>query len=88
MIDTMILIFKKSVILFKYIFSEEYDEMGSLMRSCSGEVSVNKCEGICNSQVQPSVVTPTGFLKVPSYILSIYISYVVCNKVFINNKIR
>lgn len=38
--------------------------MGSLVRSCSGEVVVNKCEGICNSQVQPSVLTATGFLKV------------------------
>ncbi|CAH2084654.1 unnamed protein product [Euphydryas editha] len=46
-----------------HLTKEEYDEMGSLVRSCSGEVSVNKCEGICNSQVQPSVVTATGFLK-------------------------
>ncbi|XP_045449585.1 partner of bursicon [Melitaea cinxia] len=46
-----------------HVTKEEYDEMGSLVRSCSGEVSVNKCEGICNSQVQPSVVTATGFLK-------------------------
>ena len=33
-------------------------------RTCNGEVQVNKCEGLCNSQVQPSVITPTGFLKV------------------------
>ncbi|VVD00510.1 partner of bursicon [Leptidea sinapis] len=46
-----------------HVTKEEYDEMGSLARSCSGEVTVNKCEGICNSQVQPSVVTQTGFLK-------------------------
>lgn len=38
--------------------------MGSLLRTCSGEVNVNKCEGMCNSQVQPSVVSATGFLKV------------------------
>ncbi|CAH0752472.1 unnamed protein product [Diatraea saccharalis] len=37
--------------------------MGRLIRSCSGEVSVNKCEGMCSSQVQPSVSTATGFLK-------------------------
>ncbi|XP_060801436.1 partner of bursicon [Amyelois transitella] len=37
--------------------------MGRLVRSCSGEVNVNKCEGMCTSQVQPSVVTATGFLK-------------------------
>ncbi|XP_026496207.2 partner of bursicon [Vanessa tameamea] len=46
-----------------HVTKEEYDEMGSLVRSCSGEVIVNKCEGICNSQVQPSVVAATGFLK-------------------------
>ncbi|XP_023954332.1 partner of bursicon [Bicyclus anynana] len=46
-----------------HVTKEEYDDMGSLVRACSGEVMVNKCEGICNSQVQPSVVTPTGFLK-------------------------
>lgn len=44
-------------------FSEEYDELGRLQRTCNGEVQVNKCEGLCNSQVQPSVITPTGFLK-------------------------
>lgn len=44
-------------------FSEEYDELGRLQRTCNGEVAVNKCEGACNSQVQPSVITPTGFLK-------------------------
>lgn len=37
--------------------------MGRLQRTCNGEVQVNKCEGLCNSQVQPSVITPTGFLK-------------------------
>ncbi|XP_068617436.1 partner of bursicon [Battus philenor] len=46
-----------------HVTKEEYDEIGSLVRSCSGEVTVNKCEGICNSQIQPSVVTVTGFLK-------------------------
>ncbi|CAK1585515.1 unnamed protein product [Parnassius mnemosyne] len=46
-----------------HVTKEEYDEMGSLVRSCSGEVTVNKCEGICSSQIQPSVVTATGFLK-------------------------
>lgn len=46
------------------MFTEQYDELGLLKRTCSGDVSVTKCEGFCNSQVQPSVVTPTGFLKV------------------------
>lgn len=48
----------------KKIILEEYDELGRLQRTCNGEVAVNKCEGTCNSQVQPSVITPTGFLKV------------------------
>lgn len=47
---------------FSYI-SEEFDELGRLQRTCSGEVTINKCEGLCKSQVQPSVITPTGFLK-------------------------
>lgn len=46
------------------ITKDEYDEIGRLRRVCSGDVSVTKCEGFCNSQVQPSVVTTTGFLKV------------------------
>ncbi|KAB0798595.1 hypothetical protein PPYR_09588 [Photinus pyralis] len=45
------------------IIKEEYDELGRLQRTCHGEIAVNKCEGSCNSQVQPSVITPTGFLK-------------------------
>lgn len=51
-----------SCFLFLYC-AEEYDELGRLQRTCNGEVQVNKCEGLCNSQVQPSVITPTGFLK-------------------------
>lgn len=47
-----------------HLIKEEYDELGRLQRTCNGEVFVNKCEGLCNSQVQPSVITPTGFLKV------------------------
>lgn len=52
------------IILFFIAFIEEYDELGRLQRTCNGEIAVNKCEGMCNSQVQPSVITPTGFLKV------------------------
>ncbi|XP_008468245.1 uncharacterized protein LOC103505668 [Diaphorina citri] len=29
----------------------------------NADIAVNKCEGACNSQVQPSVITPNGFLK-------------------------
>lgn len=43
---------------------EEFDELGRLQRTCNGDIAVNKCEGACNSQVQPSVITPSGFLKV------------------------
>lgn len=46
------------------ITKDEYDELARLRRTCSGDVSVTKCEGFCNSQVQPSVVTTTGFSKV------------------------
>ncbi|XP_065221449.1 uncharacterized protein LOC135846344 [Planococcus citri] len=46
-----------------HITKEEFDELGRLTRTCSGDLSVNKCEGACNSQVQPSVITPNGFLK-------------------------
>ncbi|KAF5287748.1 hypothetical protein FQA39_LY15768 [Lamprigera yunnana] len=45
------------------IMKEEYDELGRLQRTCHGEIAVNKCDGMCNSQVQPSMITPTGFLK-------------------------
>ncbi|KAI8421835.1 hypothetical protein MSG28_009781 [Choristoneura fumiferana] len=44
--------------------TQEYDETGSLVRSCNGEVTVNKCEGMCSSQVHPSIATVTGFSKV------------------------
>jgi len=52
-----------------HITKDEYDEIGRLRRVCSGDISVTKCEGFCNSQVQPSVVTTTGFLKVSRNIL-------------------
>nr|QMS54683.1 bursicon beta [Grapholita molesta] len=45
------------------VTKEEYDELGRLVRSCNGEVTVNKCEGMCSSQVHPSIATVTGFLK-------------------------
>uniref|UniRef100_A0A336KB63 CSON005830 protein n=1 Tax=Culicoides sonorensis TaxID=179676 RepID=A0A336KB63_CULSO len=46
-----------------HLVKEEYDELGRLQRTCNAEVTVMKCEGLCNSQVQPSVITQTGFLK-------------------------
>lgn len=49
-----------------HLSKEEFDQLGRLQRTCNADVDVNKCEGLCNSQVQPSVITPTGFLKVRS----------------------
>lgn len=46
-----------------HLVKEEYDELGRLQRTCSADVVVTKCSGLCNSQVQPSVITQTGFLK-------------------------
>ncbi|XP_037882027.1 partner of bursicon [Glossina fuscipes] len=46
-----------------HLIKEEFDELGRMQRTCNADVMVNKCEGLCNSQVQPSVITPTGFLK-------------------------
>lgn len=51
------------------VTKEEYDDLGNVVRSCEGTIGVTKCEGSCNSQIQPSVVTPTGFLKVSFEIL-------------------
>lgn len=50
--------------MFCYSIADEYNDAGLLVRTCGGDVSVTKCEGFCNSQVQPSVITTTGFLKV------------------------
>ncbi|XP_043800136.1 partner of bursicon [Apis laboriosa] len=46
-----------------HITKDEYDEIGRLKRTCSGDIFVTKCEGFCNSQVQPSVASTTGFSK-------------------------
>ncbi|UYV60472.1 Bursb [Cordylochernes scorpioides] len=46
------------------ITKEEFEvESGELLRSCHGDIQVRKCEGTCDSQVRPSVVTASGFLK-------------------------
>ncbi|XP_046424125.1 partner of bursicon [Neodiprion pinetum] len=46
-----------------HVTKDEYDDLGRLKRTCGGDITVTKCEGFCNSQVQPSVVSTTGFLK-------------------------
>lgn len=56
-------LYNNTLILF-ILHLEEFDELGRLQRTCNGDIAVNKCEGACNSQVQPSVITPSGFLKV------------------------
>lgn len=37
---------------------------GQLVGRCSGQVELNTCEGSCQSGVQPSVKSPSGFAKV------------------------
>lgn len=49
-----------------HINREENDDFGNPLRSCEGSVEVTKCEGTCNSQVQPSLSAPHGFHKVRS----------------------
>ena len=43
---------------------EELDANGRPVKMCEEDIAVNKCEGNCVSKVQPSVNTPSGFLKV------------------------
>ncbi|KOC69697.1 Partner of bursicon [Habropoda laboriosa] len=33
-----------------HITKDEYDDIGRLKRTCSGDISVTKCEGFCSSQ--------------------------------------
>nr|QBX89031.1 bursicon-B [Nephrops norvegicus] len=46
-----------------HVAKEEFDEAGRVERTCEEDLAVNKCEGACVSKVQPSVNTPSGFLK-------------------------
>lgn len=56
-----------------HVTKEEHDQAGNVIRICEGTIIVNKCEGTCVSQLQPSVTKPTGFLKVISFSLSLFI---------------
>lgn len=47
-----------------HVTKDEWDDAGSLIRTCEGEVIVSKCEGTCSSELRPSVASPTGFQKV------------------------
>ncbi|UYV69120.1 Bursb [Cordylochernes scorpioides] len=46
-----------------HVTKEEIDDSGVLARTCQGDLRVTKCEGTCPSQAQPSVASPSGFLK-------------------------
>jgi len=46
-----------------HIVKEEFDDSGQVSKNCEEDIAVNKCEGACLSKVQPSVNTPSGFLK-------------------------
>ena len=43
---------------------EDYDVTGNVLRTCEDDIEVKKCEGTCDSFLQPSVMHPNGFLKV------------------------
>lgn len=47
-----------------HVSKEEFDLAGNLIRTCEDNITITKCEGTCISSLQPSVVNPTGFLKV------------------------
>lgn len=47
-----------------HVNKDEFDLAGNLIRNCEDNITVNKCEGTCVSSLQPSVVNPSGFLKV------------------------
>ncbi|KAA0187652.1 Bursicon beta precursor protein [Hyalella azteca] len=46
-----------------HVTQEERDDNGRLIRQCEEDVLVSKCEGSCQSKVQPSVNTLSGFYK-------------------------
>ena len=47
-----------------HVTKEEKEKNGLVYRICEGDLTVSKCEGTCNSQLKPSVASPTGFKKV------------------------
>lgn len=50
------------------VVKEEYEEnTKNLIRICEGQVKIKKCEGKCNSYLQPSFNSPNGFQKVNLY---------------------
>lgn len=47
-----------------HITKEDVDESGSTVRTCEGDLQVNKCDGSCLSELRPSITSSTGFAKV------------------------
>ena len=56
-------------LIFVDVTTEVLDEHGRVIKKCEEDIAVNKCEGNCVSKVQPSVNTPSGFLKVRTYLM-------------------
>jgi hypothetical protein len=50
-----------------HVTKEETDESGNVVRVCEGTIRVAKCEGVCLSELRPSVHSTTGFAKVSSF---------------------
>lgn len=44
-----------------HVTKEHLDESGSTVRTCEGDLQVNKCDGSCTSELRPSITSPTGF---------------------------
>ena len=60
-----------------HIIKEEYDMAGNVVRNCEGDIVINKCEGTCTSSLEPSVTSPTGFLKVSLSFSRVLFSYAI-----------
>ena len=52
-----------------HITKEDIGESGSTVRTCEGDLQVNKCDGSCLSELRPSITSPTGFAKVSQVII-------------------
>lgn len=47
-----------------HVSKEDRSSTGETLRVCEGVIQVNKCEGVCLSNLRPSVNTATGLVKV------------------------
>ncbi|KAJ6223979.1 hypothetical protein RDWZM_002524 [Blomia tropicalis] len=46
-----------------HVSKEDRSSTGETLRVCEGVIQVNKCEGVCLSNLRPSVNTATGLVK-------------------------